>query len=921
VSFGYAQSDKPDVLTNIQNILPPTPEAFAFSKYGNIPVGLFTGSPNLNIPLTDYILDNIKIPIYLNYSSNGIHVDQMNGSVGLGWSFISAGVISRTIRDKPDDYSNMNGQDAVPDITNIGINHPDTISYLSKCEDDTFDSEPDLFVANFMGNNFKFVFNNNDVPVLLDKSNFKISGSVSSNQFIITGIDGTQYTFSAIEKVKNSTTPGAHGNIYINTQAWYLTSVKNNDNIVYIDYDSSDFTFTLSKLQSMTYTLPGQLQYKYGPYEDHPEACAGCGSCPVNYYSLNANVNDQIYTNYQNTFGSKRIYKIYDNRNSQIIIFDYDIQLNDVFRLKNVKKYNSVNSLIDNVNLSYTLTSNNRLFLSDVTNSVKNTSYNFDYYYKESLPERFTFSRDLWGYYNAKNNTTYIPAINNAMITYNGADQSINSNVGYYGLLKTIKYPTGGSTTLVYENHSSSAQNLIGGYRIKSTTDISEIGVPITKNYSYLDMVQTREPYFFENRKIASTCEGSRTQSTLFANYKAITSNNIHQLMSLNPNVFYGKVIEEISGKGKITHIFETNTDYWGNNILGDPIITSQWTNFGWNNGKEKSTVYEDNLGNKIKSIDYNYIEDTSKKTEVRAIARRKLFNPVVTYNATWNNFENLDIVLYKNISWFGYLKSQTSTDYLNGKELKTTTIYFYDNPNHYQLTKAETSFPDGNFDSKIFNYAYEKNNQKLIDANMVGIPLETIILKNGKALSKTETIYPTSLPTSQTGSLLLPLSVQSIRVNTINLISAPTGEVKDNEVTFDKYDSKGNILQYSVKTEVPTTIIWGYNQTQPIAKIEGATYAQVEPYIADIISKSNSDADYVSEQTLITALDTFRNNSNLSGYQITTYSYDPLIGVTSITPPSGIREIYHYDSANRLDKVTDVNGNILKEYTYHYKQ
>jgi YD repeat-containing protein len=52
----------------------------------------------------------------------------------------------------------------------------------------------------------------------------------------------------------------------------------------------------------------------------------------------------------------------------------------------------------------------------------------------------------------------------------------------------------------------------------------------------------------------------------------------------------------------------------------------------------------------------------------------------------------------------------------------------------------------------------------------------------------------------------------------------------------------------------------------------------------------------------------------------VTTYTYDPLIGVTSITPPSGIRESYIYDSANRLQKVIDVNGKVLKEMKYNYK-
>ena len=62
--------------------------------------------------------------------------------------------------------------------------------------------------------------------------------------------------------------------------------------------------------------------------------------------------------------------------------------------------------------------------------------------------------------------------------------------------------------------------------------------------------------------------------------------------------------------------------------------------------------------------------------------------------------------------------------------------------------------------------------------------------------------------------------------------------------------------------------------------------------------------------------------NSVLSNYSITTYTYDPLVGVTSITPPSGIREVYLYDTANRLKEIREDNatGKILKEFKYNYK-
>ncbi|MFL9835849.1 hypothetical protein [Chryseobacterium terrae] len=142
-----------------------------------------------------------------------------------------------------------------------------------------------------------------------------------------------------------------------------------------------------------------------------------------------------------------------------------------------------------------------------------------------------------------------------------------------------------------------------------------------------------------------------------------------------------------------------------------------------------------------------------------------------------------------------------------------------------------------------------------------------------------------------------------------------------ENQVSYDQYDSKGNLLQYTTKDGIVTSIIWGYNSTQPIAKITGVSYSVANGLAAAIISASDLDAsNSANEGSLITALDNFRKEPALQNAQVSTYTYDPLIGVTSITPPSGIREIYKYDSANRLENIKDVNGKLLKEFKYNYK-
>ncbi|KXH80360.1 hypothetical protein [Chryseobacterium kwangjuense] len=252
------------------------------------------------------------------------------------------------------------------------------------------------------------------------------------------------------------------------------------------------------------------------------------------------------------------------------------------------------------------------------------------------------------------------------------------------------------------------------------------------------------------------------------------------------------------------------------------------------------------------------------------------------------------------------------STQYLEDKSFNEITNYSYDTSyKHINPLVVNTIFPDSDIQTR-YQYAYEKTNQKLINANMIGIPLETEVKKNNKTVSKTETKYDDPLN-------LFPSSALSYDLQ--------TGTAASTEITYDKYDSKGNLQQYTSKDGISTTIIWGYNNTQPIAKIEGAKLSDISQTLIDsIVNASNNDAQLgtsASEQSLISALDLFRNNSALSGYQITTYSYDPLIGVKSITPPSGIREVYIYDTANRLMEIREnsTTGKILKEFKYNYKQ
>ncbi|SEH31843.1 hypothetical protein [Chryseobacterium culicis] len=1040
----------------ISNIIPPTPESFKFGTFGNIATGLFTGGTNIDIPITEFHGGSIKIPININYASNGIRVDELNGSVGLGWRFINAGVITRIIRDLPDEVNSTSTD--TPNIDLLGYNDPTVVSYLKNCKKDNFDSELDIYTANFCGTSLSFYIERNGNIRLLNNNGYKITKQ--SDGFTITGTDGSVYSFFDNEKTRTTqTNSGMHREIYVNTTAWYLTKiVDTNNHQVNIEYYDQNFQSTIAQSQTMIYTKTAQQKYS-NPSND-PNSVACSTYCNVNNYIITPDIGLISETN-QITFG-KQIKKIYDETSE--INFEYEAQQDDFGLLKRVAKYHN-NEIIEDFNLIYKKNAKNRIFLSSLNNIKNNSKYSFDYYSYESVPARLSFSRDKWGYFNDQSNSSLIPQIFTSAqsnlpqyINYSGANQEINTSTNYYGLLQKITYPTGGNTTLFYETpkidtqyfvpesaynnsevmftstddhtsvktksitiipgasgyahitaandvkldggcynsnltttqkqntsvtvfdqtntpqiiykqsltygmvetgtgvtcltgtsddgyvylqkdqpykfelragwfcsianatifypagetpaHMETINKPVGGLRVSKTIDTSNSGDEITKLYKYNKLDGTpsikvnRDPVFSEINNTISYCEGSQCSGPVLPiQYYSITSSNLNQYGSFEPDVCYDTVIEDLGQKGKIVHKFITDNDETGS-INGSEILSAPRSNTAWNNGIEYLTqYYKDDT--KVKEIEKIYFESPFSKFETFSLATRKKYELLIAFGGV-GEFDNLDLVLYKNISRFTYLQSQKTTDYFNGTPVLTQTDYFYNNPSHYQLNKQKTTFPDGTINETNYQYAHEKGNQKLINANMIGIPLETEVKKNLNTVSKTETKYDNPLN-------LLPSSV----------VSTDLQNTQTTEITYDQYDSKGNLQQYTTKDGISTTIIWGYNQTQPIAKIENVKIAAIQqPIIDALVNASNTDAAAGSnndETNLLTAFNNFKNT--LPGYQITTYSYDPLIGVRSITPPSGIRENYIYDSAGRLQKIVDVNGQIIKEMKYNYKQ
>ena len=92
-----AMGQTPPQSTDLKQITTPSPTASALGQYGNVPVGLYTGSAQVSVPLYEIKEGSLTLPISLSYNSGGNKVADMASWVGLGFSLNAGGCISRTV--------------------------------------------------------------------------------------------------------------------------------------------------------------------------------------------------------------------------------------------------------------------------------------------------------------------------------------------------------------------------------------------------------------------------------------------------------------------------------------------------------------------------------------------------------------------------------------------------------------------------------------------------------------------------------------------------------------------------------------------------------------------------------------------------------------------------------------------------------
>lgn len=956
----------PAQLTQTQKLLPvlapSSPEAAAFSRYGNYQVNLFTGIPDISIPLYEIKVGELNVPISLNYHPSGIKVSDIPSRVGLGWDLQAGGSITRKIMGKPDELAGnylsatSTSWNRVRTGAEINQGTQDGLDYLGNIDKGFYDVEPDIFSYSFPGHGGKFLFNQKDnfKPVLIPYAPIDVNGITSPSNLAlkITDESGIQYRFDSTEWSISG------GGISTScTSAWLLSDMisANQQDAIHFRYASRA-------------NNGGPTDSYFSDFMVLNDNCTGtyAGNCTTT-------------GNYTSDFGSvltswKQLTQI-DFRNGKVVFEAAPESREDfssMYQLQNRINAIKVYSLNQSDN-SYTLiktiqffhsyfinggyTNTKRLKLDSVQIKMSNgnvaQTYKFDYNTSIPLPAKDSRMKDYWGYYNNKTsldpngNPTLIPRMqvqyNNppyapSMIWIGGHILNAREPDPYYMqayILQKITYPTGGNTQFEYETNQylddSGNPKYAGGLRIKTIRSYSDVNaIPIVKSYKYGSNESgygrsnfLLEDHFFVrvlNQQTAAqfgpngACMGPNTRTT-----RTYFSNPTNDLESYDGSPVVYPVVSEYLGdgssfSGKTIYKFSDRTDGKTSIIgLGKPLLTSYHfvrgllTNrldYKRNSDNSYSLVsenrkryqyfpYQNTTGGIGLVVNKFYDFDGYNSVNITTLCESMM-------NVIYYDYNNYEIITGDN-----KLVSDTLITYHQTDPSKSNSVissYAYDDVVHLQLTQSQTTNSKNQLISSSFTYPHNYNSYPY--TAMTYNHIFNKVINNAKSNSSSGFLNGQKNNYSVfSGINFLPSSID-LQIANNNV---------ETRAYFTQYDSYGNVLERHKAGDLNEVYLWSYNSMYPVAKIVGSSLAAV----TSIVSQSQIDAAVSSDANMRSVLNNLR--TGLPSAFVTTYTYAPLVGLTSQTDPAGKTTYYEYDGLGRLSILRDQDLNILKKYEYNY--
>lgn len=963
-----------------KRIRPESPAITRFSRYDEMPVSEYTGTPGISVPIYQISEDGLNFPITLSYHASGIKVDQQASWVGLGWD-LSVGTLTQIINDECDFGTSIHGysiERCLPDypqetygqgcfnklpmrfrypynLDGIGwtptlpVNPPKDKHFFTVVTDcyvpfngdfttrrEKFfidqgilcDSEPDIFKANFLGESIHFVIDwKTNQFVVLNKDGYKVSKT--GNNWLITNPHGEKFHFTQkVETNTYNTSEGMSSRHDKTMVTWLLTkiSTRNNKEII-IDYTT---TAAITAPLNTTHTQREVHHLDtvgYGP--DHSVSISYAWKLWGTKVSTSSSYEPHYFIN-KITFPKGHIDFTVSNRTD----------ITESKKLDRVSVYNKLGKQIKSVFFSYDYYTENtgagkRLKLLSLTHN--DGSKHLFGYNTTALPPISSLSRDCWGYYNGHANSSLVPNPSRYHLpnwnwkTDNGNNMSANLAYTKAGVLTDITYPTGGKVNFEHELHTfDNYPQRVPDY----LSDSSNTNVGISKGHGLrIRKISYKDKDDSLLKEVNYSYEGGKSilPKMLFYKYSA-TGLWVHL-----PSHFtcISTYIEEAS----ITAHSAFNP-LASLNGVGYNKVTRQIT------GAAETERVETTYHNRPDVVYFS----CSSEAPVRSLPAFKnkqhpengSIDSVKYYNGS-NHAVKEEAYTYTNIVspiYYGASVSGFNT-YYAGKGGYYTENYPQHLIGYYpifdiktRLEKKETI--DNSGDTPIIkttDYTYDTGNRlKKVSESVSGTG------------ANNSTTYTYPVRGVEAGSKMIELNRINdiVATTTINYSGTTTSYTKNN-FTWDESASKLRLssvekrgsstkpiidkLQYEVFDANDNPVQVRGMDNVPTTYIWG--YAK-RYLIAEIrnatyaavraklgSSVMNSlESASTPPSTNLVSLNNLR--TDMPETQIVTYTHKPLVGIESITDERGVKTTYEYDDAGRLTCIKDHAGNIVEKTFYH---
>ncbi|MDA3616539.1 RHS repeat domain-containing protein [Polluticaenibacter yanchengensis] len=960
------------IVSNAQtkDLILPSPEVEMFRKYGEFNHDLSRGVIDISIPLYKIKSGEIEMDIVLRYNgTSGIKpYENDNNKIGLGWILDVGGVVSRTVKGKPDDLYARPAVFKNPD--DIQESNESDFNYLVNVLDanGTVDVQRDHFSFSFQGETTNFILNEENNIFKSYITPFK-PYNIKVNSTNAPVINGSTYhkridNFEIINDKGFKYLFGGNGNIetyliesQFGTSAWFLNEVIDNNNfskikLEYIDVNNlqrpkGDY-WTQSVYQEMG-LAPNLYIFGSGAY------VVPCRDAGVPDYLLEVNAIPQ-----QLQYNTKNIK--YINFDNGKVIFNYT---NDNKYLNEIVIEDSDGNIIKRIlfNKSQFYGGELKLNSLDFKDYGNSTQEKYEFSYDERNINEYNTTVDFWGYCNGvnpdptiinkttlRNDVSYYPSQasphSGAVYYTNIGNTSHEPNELFveYNILKSIKYPYSGYSKFYYEPNiylendpTGTIPKNGGGVRIKRIENYSDDNKKVYEkkyeydpgftNFSVYDITKFTSTTFYVDNVLDCNppfySSGMGDDPFLFRN--RLFYNNWSPYLGDN-SVRYNEASEIFSSdddnNGKITYNYQyTNKNQFGilkNSYGATHFYIRQYRE--WGNGLIKSKQY-------FKFNNQSYIKTKMEEFNYQ-------FEDLYTFNdmLVARNLTGLGTAPTNSYYWLKYVANDNcalSLPNMFGANLHQNVI------GKVSLIDVSTSF-------------YEDNillSEKTLEYEPVYNLVRSEEIKNSKGtINKTSYTYPFDYPTVPvyqqmvTRNIIAPVIEQTNFVNNIQTQRVTTNYynpfsniyvpqsvtnqkgsfAQETVATFNLYDNTGNLLEQQKADNIKEAYLWGYNGHYPVAKIIGSNYATVSTIPSLNLSLLNTGTEAQKAEQLNLVRNYFAGNKNV---HVSTYSYRPLVGMLSETDPNGKTSSYEYDSFNRLKLIKDDQGNILKKFEYKYQQ